>query len=63
MARENKLPTLEYTSTGYHSKILSETTNSYKCYNHSTNEDVTVDKELLRLVKPEMIKEYEQRNK
>ena len=58
MARENKLPILEATYTGYHTKIIEEKENSYVCHNYSTNETVEINKELLKFVLPELIKEY-----
>lgn len=59
MARENKLPILESTDTGYHTKIVEDLGDRYKCYNSSTKEEVTISKELLQFVKPEIIKELE----
>lgn len=59
MARENKLPILESTDTGYHTKIVEDLGYRYKCYNSSTKEEVTISKELLQFVKPEIIKELE----
>lgn len=63
MARENKLPFLESTDNGYHTKIIEDLGDKYKCYNYSTKEEITISKELLQFVKPECIKEYEQRKK
>jgi hypothetical protein len=59
MARENKLPILESTDTGYHTKIIEDLGEKYKCYNYSTKEEITISKELLQFVKPEIIKEWE----
>lgn len=59
MARENKLQILESTDTGYHSKIIEDLGEKYKCYNHSTKEEITISKELLQFVKPEIVKEWE----
>ena len=58
MARENKLPYLQSNDMGYHTKIIEDLGEKYKCYNHSTKEEITISKELLQLVKPEIIKEY-----
>ena len=58
MARENKLPFLEYTEKGYHTKIIDDLGDKYKCYNQSTKEEITISKELLVFVKTEIIKEY-----
>ena len=59
MARENKLPILESTDTGYHTKIIEDLGEKYICYNHSTKEEVTISKELLQFVKPEIVNEWE----
>ena len=59
MALENKLPFLEYTDRGFHTKIIEDLGDKYKCYNYSTKEKITISKELLQLVNPEIIKEYE----
>ena len=60
MAQENKLPFLEYTDTGYHTKIVEDLGDRYKCFNYSTREEITISKELLQFVKQEIIKEYEE---
>ena len=60
MARENKLPILELIDTGYHTKITEEIGDKYKCFNFSTKEEITISKELLQFVKPEIIKEHEE---
>ena len=60
MARENKLPYLQSTDIGYHTKIIEYLGDKYKCFNYSTKEEITISKELLQLVKPEIIKEYEE---
>lgn len=60
MARENKLPFLEYTDKGLHTKIIEDLGEKYKCYNYSTKEEITISKELLQFIKPEIIKEYEE---
>ena len=62
MARENKLPYLQSTDNGYHTKIVEDLCYRYKCYNYSTKEEITISKELLQFVKPEIIKEYEESN-
>lgn len=59
MARENKLPFLESTDTGYHTKIIEDLGEKYKCYNHSTKEEITISRELLQFVKPEIVNEWE----
>ena len=59
MARENTLPYLQSNDKGYHSKIVEDLGDKYKCFNQSTKEEITISKELLNFVKPEMIKEYE----
>ena len=59
MARENKLPILESTDNGYQTKIIEDLGDKYKCYNYSTKEEITISKELLQFVKPEIVKEYE----
>lgn len=59
MARENKLTILESTDTGYHTKIIEDLGEKYKCYNHSTKEEITISKELLQFIKPEIVKEWE----
>ena len=59
MARENKLPILESIYKGYHTKITEEIGDKYKCFNFSTKEEITISKELLQFVKPEIINEYE----
>ena len=33
MARENKLPYLKSTDIGYHTKIIEDLGDKYKCYN------------------------------
>ena len=43
MARENKLPFLAYTDKGFHTKIIDDLGDKYKCYNHSTREEITVN--------------------
>ena len=60
MARENNLPYLESNDIGFHTKIIEDLCDKYKCYNHSTREEITISKELLQFVKPEIIKEYEE---
>ena len=60
MARENKLPYLQSTDIGYHTKIVEDLGDKYKCFNYSTKEEITISKELLQFVKPEIIKEYEE---
>lgn len=59
MARENKLPFLGYTDKGFHTKIIEDLGKKYKCYNHSTKEEITISKELLQFVKPEIVNEWE----
>lgn len=59
MARENKLPILETTYTGFHTNIIEEKEDSYVCRNYSTNEIIEINKNLLKFVLPEVIKEYE----
>jgi hypothetical protein len=59
MARENKIPILESTDIGYHTKIIEDLGEQYKCYNYSTKEEITISKELLQFVKPEIVKEWE----
>jgi hypothetical protein len=58
MARENTLPYLQSNDNGYHSKIIEDLGDNYKCFNQSTKEEIIISKELLSFVKPEMIKEY-----
>ena len=58
MARENKLPYLQSTDKGYHTKIIEDLGDKYKCYNRSTKEEITISKEFLQFVKHEIIKEY-----
>ena len=58
MARENKLPFLESTESGYHTKIIEDLGKIYKCYNYSTKEEIIISKELLQFLKPEIIQEY-----
>ena len=58
MARENKLPILESTDKGYHTKIIEDLGEKYKCFNHSTKEEITISKELLQFVKPQIVQEY-----
>lgn len=60
MARENKLPYLQSNDMGYHTKIIEDLGDRYKCFNYSTREEITISKELLQFVKPEIIKEYEE---
>ena len=60
MARENKLPYLQSTDIGYHTKIIEDLGDRYKCFNYSTIEEITISKELLQFVKQEIIKEYEE---
>ena len=62
MARENKLPYLQSNDMGYHTKIIEDLGDRYKCFNYSTREEITISKELLQFVKPEIIKEYEESN-
>lgn len=62
MARENKLPFLEYTDKGFHTKIIEDLGEKYKCYNYSTKEEIVISKEFLQFIKPEIIKEYEEGN-
>ena len=59
MARENKLPYLQSTDKGYHTKIVEELGDNYKCYNNSSKQEIIISKELLQIVKPEIIKEWE----
>lgn len=59
MARENKLPYLQTSDNGYHTKIVEDLGDKYKCFNHSTKEEIIISKELLQFVKPEIINEYE----
>ena len=47
---------------GYHTKIIEDLGDRYKCFNYSTREEITISKELLQFVKPEIIKEYEEGN-
>ena len=58
MARENKLHYLQSTDNGYHTKIVEDLGDRYKFVNYSTREEITISKELLQFVKPEIIKEY-----
>ena len=58
MAIENKLPYLQSTDNGYHTKIIQDLGDKYKCFNYSTREEITISKELLQFVKPEIIQEY-----
>ena len=60
MARENKLPYLQSTDIGYHTKIIEDLGDKYKCFNYSTKEEITISKKILQFVKPEIIKEYEE---
>ena len=60
MARENTLPYLQSTDKGYHTKIVEDLGDRYKCFNYSTREEITISKELLQFVKQEIIKEYEE---
>lgn len=62
MARENKLPYLKSTDIGYHTKIIEDLGDKYKCFNYSTKEEITISKKILQFVKPEIIKEYEESN-
>ena len=62
MARENKLPYLQSNDMGYHTKIVEELGDNYKCYNNSTKQEIIISKELLQFVKPEIVKEYEKSN-
>ena len=57
MARENNLPYLKTTDNGYHTKIVEDLGDSYKCYNNSTKQEIIISKELLKFVKPEIIYE------
>lgn len=59
MARENKLPFLVYTDKGFHTKIIEDLFDKYKCYNYSTKQEIIISKELLQFVKPEIVKEWE----
>ena len=59
MARENKLPYLQSTYMGYHTKIIEDLHDKYKCYNYSTKQEIIIQKELLQFVKPEIVKEWE----
>ena len=59
MARENTLPYLQSTDNGYHTKIIEDLGDKYKCFNYSTNEEIIISKELLLFVKPECVKEFE----
>ena len=45
MARENKLPYLQSNDMGYHTKIIEDLGEKYKCYNHSTKEEITIQKD------------------
>ena len=58
MARENNLPYLESNDIGFHTKIIEDLGEKYKCYNHSTKQEIIISKELLQFVKPEIEKEY-----
>ena len=60
MARENKLPYLQSNDMGYHTKIIEDLSDKYKCYNCSTKQEIIISKELLQFVKPEIIKEHEE---
>ena len=60
MARENNLPYLESNDIGFHTKIVEDLGDRYKCFNYSTREEITISKELLQFVKQEIIKEYEE---
>ncbi len=60
MARKNKLPYLQTTDNGYHTKIVEDLCDKYKCYNCSTKQEIIISKELLQFVKPEIIKEHEE---
>ena len=40
-------------------KIIEDLLDKYKCYNYSTKEEITISKELLQFVKPEIVKEWE----
>jgi len=62
VARENTLPYLQSTDKGYHTKIVEDLGDRYKCFNYSTKEEITISKELLQFVKPEIVKEYEKSN-
>jgi len=62
MARENKLPYLQTADNGFHTKIVEDLGDRYKCFNQSTKQEVVILKELLQWVKPEMIKEFECKN-
>lgn len=59
MARENNLPYLQSNDTGFHTKIVEDLGVNYKCYNNSTKEEITISKELLQFIKPEIVKEWE----
>lgn len=59
MARENKLPFLEYTDKGFHTKIIEDLGEKYKCYNYSKKEEIIISKELLQFVKPEIVQQWE----
>ena len=58
MARENNLPYLESNDIGFHTKIVEDLGDNYKCYNNSTKQEIIISKELLQFVKPEIVKEY-----
>ena len=58
MARENNLPYLESNDIGFHTKIVEDLGDNYKCYNNSTKQEIIISKELLQFVKPEILKEY-----
>ncbi|MFM2292666.1 MAG: hypothetical protein RIS29_2479 [Bacteroidota bacterium] len=59
MARENNLPYLESNDVGFHTKIIEDLSDKYKCYNYSTKQEIIISKELLQFVKPEIVKEWE----
>ena len=58
MAREKKLPYLQTTDKGFHTKIIEDFGDKYKCYNYSTKQEIIISKELLQFVQPEIVNEY-----
>ena len=59
MARENNLPYLQSKDKGYHTKIIEDLGDKYKCFNISTKEEIIISKELLLFIKPQIINEWE----
>ena len=58
MAKENNLPFLQSSDKGFHTKIIEDLGDKYKCFNSSTKQEVYILKELATFVFPEMVSEF-----